>query len=738
MTTDNSDQFRQLQFIQQLPIDAKRIGQSYPNIQANIESAKGCLLLSNLASDKNVTTNFPDNLARQKIAKATQFLGQELKLIIFDARESFDVNSFCAICGCLVAKGTILVILPQHFNLNKKIVDDNAYRGLACLNRLQRYSTIIKPELETSLTEHKRLEDTATVKAFPQQIPSNQALQQQQQVISQIKRCATGHARRPLILSAHRGRGKSAALGIACAELVYEKNKAITICSTRKSNLKVFYTHYFERLQNLSGDTIDLNQSLAENFIEFIPPDQLAELEPSHQLFIVEEAGSIPVQLLKKIASKSNRLIFSTTLDGYEGNGQGFELRFIPFLSKLFRQINRAELTIPMRWSANDPLEKAINNAFLLANTSQDRQQKRIEQSIPSIHCKAISQQQLNDDEELLKTIFRLLVTAHYQTRPSDLESLLSDPNWLVFASFAGQQLIAACVLSDEGQLDQELCAAIEKGSKRLKGHLLPQSLMAYQGIELAGCLHYWRIIRIAVLAQFRRQNVASELIDKVKQQAKQASVDILGASYAMFQDVLSFWYHCEFQCTRIALKKESSTGSHPAEFLWLCQAQNKEHFKQSLNQFNQSFLHALATNYRSFDPQHLQIIIDQQIAPTFHNACTMEFSALSSKSLRQQSNDRQHYNLKEVKRYIEQARSFEMVEWHLYHFVIDYWILKNSTQNLTPWEKQILMYKLFQNKNWHSVAKRFNQQLSDTACNPSKKLAQQGLRKIIAKLLDH
>jgi len=728
MDTYNNQQHRQLQFSKELPLDAVLLRQSYPQLETNLESADACLLITDIPLDRDSLVNFPSNLACIESSKATQFLGKELSVILFDARTAFDVNSFCAISGCLVAKGVIIVILPQYFDLDAPLKLSN-YSGQACLNRLYK-------ESQDYTTKHEPKSNIASVKAFPQSFPSSAALQQQQQVILQIKSCATGHAKRPLILSANRGRGKSASLGIACAELVYEKNNPILICTTRKSNLNIFFKHYYGRLQILSGDTITINQSLAEKFIEFIPPDQLAQSEPKHQLVIVEEAGSIPVQVLKQIANKSNRLIFSTTIDGYEGNGQGFEQRFVPFLNQLFRQVNDAQLTLPFRWCENDPLEKIINRAFLLSFSKHRVLQSSIEKTeklSSTTHYRAVSQQQLNEDESLLKSIFKLLVTAHYQTRPSDLEALLSDPNWLVYTASFKNTLIAACVLCREGQLDLATSNAIEKGQKRLKGHLLAQSLMAYQGIEHAGQLSYWRIIRIAVTAKYRRQKIASRLVETIKQKATEKSVDILGSSFAMYPDVLEFWYHCNFSCMRIALKKESSTGSHPAEFLYSLKQQKNDAFPRSIKQFNRSFLHSLGYNYQHLDPVLIQIILDQQIN---HLATDIENQANRSKVPLAEPEHSNHYSLKEISRYTEKARSFEMVEWHLYYFVADCWQSGNITQLLTPWEKELLIYRLFQNQPWKLTAKKFTAELSREDCNPSKKIAQQGLRKIVSKLL--
>ena len=55
-----------------------------------------------------------------------------------------------------------------------------------------------------------------------------------------------------------------------------------------------------------------------------------------------------------------------------------------------------------------------------------------------------------------------------------------------------------------EGGLDSELAEQVMLGKRRLRGHLLPQSLATHSGFAKAACQSLLRIVRIAVSAEVR------------------------------------------------------------------------------------------------------------------------------------------------------------------------------------------------------------------------------------------
>jgi len=670
-----------------------------------------CFISDNeLLSKASLSNELIKSLTNHQISnkQVNQYLGQEIELVIYDTTHSFDVNAFTAICGSIIGGGELILLLPKTIG---EFVLKNSNPTSNPLLIPEPGQTKVSPTLVRLVNSLMDLKETRWSSENQQSdnfdfIQDNETVldnkqyfyKEQNHLIDKILRCSLGHAKRPVVMTANRGRGKSATIGIAIAELVFKHQKSIVITSPRKENIKVLLKHFnseIERYSN-SSDAYKKNQQL----IVFSPPDKVITEKLECDLLIVEEAGAIPVQVLKIISSHYNRIVFSTTTDGYEGNGQGFELRFKSHLEKNFPQVKFENLRYPARWPIDDPLEKAINSALLLSfdnpyNFNDNLKFNDIEIIDKSkIEFRQITKNKIQSNNVLLSDIYQLLVTAHYQTRPSDLERILADENLLIFSAFVDNQIIATSLVVKEGNLSTDECEKVEKSQLRIPGHLLPQSLMAYQGIAKAGELNYWRIMRIAVTPNLQNKSVGSQLITHIKKQATFNSVDIIGSSFSFDQEIGKFWYKQGFQCSRIALRKDSSTGNYPSEFLKLLKPQNKlaqSIYNQSVEHFNHSFFYSIGSAYREISTQLILLILKNQ----------------KSISLYQ----KYEFRLNEVKRYSKKNRSFEMVEWELFNF-LNYQI-KEKTYffSLTVDEQYFLIAKILQKLPWKKMVTQFELQ---------------------------
>ena len=670
-----------------------------------------------IVSDKpdflpSINTPAPPVMAQGKV---NQCLGQELEHLFYDATDDFSPNAFAAIIGCLVGGGNLVLLLPKMIkdlaNVNDGISTSQNMQN-ACLKRLVsefihfQSSTAAETWLEASKTEifEPNKSETLLTSSF---------FEQQANAIEMIKRVSLGHANRPLVLTASRGRGKSASLGVAAAELVFEKQKKIVVTSPLKANLDIFYSHFKNRLKELfnlkSRQKTTSECSFLEKNVRFLSLDNLIVEKSINDFLIVEEAGAIPVQILKQISNRATRVVYSTTTDGYEGNGQGFKIRFQDFLDSNFRQWKSCQLTLPARYSQNDPIEKAVNNALLFSNQPVTFNFKRI--NLEKVIYTTIVQKELSTNEVLLKQIYNLLLTAHYQTRPSDLERLLSDKNIMVYIASYNNQVLSTSLVLQEGSLSKKQCAKIEQGKLRLAGHLLPQSLMAHQGVINAGSLKYWRIMRIATHFQFRNDSLATHLIDHIKKEALASSVEILGTSFSLQNIVVNFWYKQGFKCNRIGLKKDSSTGELSCEFLFLAGEKTNAYnpvYSKAIASFNRSFVFYLKTNYRDIEVDVLIQVLTKQITNNTINPIHSEH---------------------ELIRYIEKARSFEMVEWHLSQFM-EYYLASSKIKfdGLSGRQKTLAFKKVLQNATWKQVIKQLNYS--------GKKEASSEMRKVFGLLI--
>ena len=631
-----------------------------------------------------------------------RFLGQEFDCILFDANTDFDVNAFTAIVGTLVGGGQLVINLPTE--IDPEIIQNQ---------RFEQNEFLINPLLARfvqKIQSCKSKMDRSPLDAV------DSFLIEQRQVIEKIKRCALGHAKRPLVITANRGRGKSACLGMAVADLATQNHKKIIITAPSKANVKILFQHVILQETNnylvsqSAKNASDKSEDISKKII-FMPPDLLLKLTPEANLLIVDEAGAIPVQLLEKMLRHYNRVVFSTTIDGYEGNGRGFEIRFKSKLAKTFPQWRSASLKQPMRWPMNDPLEEAINDAFLLSCIQKSRLIVA-PTKLEDVKFQLITKTTLYQDNNLLRQIYSLLVDAHYQTRPSDLNRILSDNSLLVFVALDKNQIVSTALISVEGNLSSEQCQAIERGKMRLPGHLLPQSLMEYNGDVQAGEYKFWRVMRIAVQSDWQRKKIATRLIRYIEEQATDASIDILGTSFALTKEVIQFWYQLNFKCSRLALRKDSSTGSYPGEFMRLMNGATsaaEKSFNAALSRFDASFYYSMTASYAEFEPAIL--------LPIIVNQCHGEFKTLSQEIK------------SDISRYTEKARSFEMVEWQLNQLFIFSLTCTTIEPNLKNSEKHLLVAKLLQNRSWQDLIIEFDFQ--------GKKQARERVREAIMQLIN-
>ncbi len=381
----------------------------------------------------------------------------------------------------------------------------------------------------------------------------------QHQAIAQIIRTGQGRRRRPLVLTADRGRGKSAALGMAAIRLLQSGRNRIVVVSPRKENVATLFRHAAAEA-GMAYDGQTMLQLESGETLQWLPVDELLAQRPQAELVMVDEAAAIPAPLLRAILLGWPRVVFSSTIHGYEGSGRGFNLRFRAVLDRETSHWQSVTLNTPVRWSASDPLEPLINRLFLLdasAAAPQTRGPAVIEKWQPA-----------DASEPELAHAFGLLVDAHYRTTPGDLRQWLDDPDAVTLVARQGDTIVGVLWATPEGGLDPILATQVMRGERRLKGHLLPQSLANHGGDAEAATLRILRVVRIAVHDHIRRQGIGHGLHEQAVQEAKRHGLDGVGTSYGASAELLPFWQAAEFATVRLGISREASSGEYAMQML--------------------------------------------------------------------------------------------------------------------------------------------------------------------------
>jgi tRNA(Met) cytidine acetyltransferase len=349
----------------------------------------------------------------------------------------------------------------------------------------------------------------------------------QAEAVEGILSVANADAPVPLVLTADRGRGKSAAMGMAARRLAAQESATILLTAPRRTAAEAVLRH--------AGKAAP----------RFMAPDALLREAPRADLLLVDEAAAIPAPLLQAMLARWPRVVFATTVHGYEGTGRGFELRFGRVLDRLAPGWRHLRLRQPIRWAEGDPLERLMDDLLLLdAEPAPDATVTGlgVTSEQERLHVDTLDRERLSRDEALLRDVFGLLVLGHYQTRPSDLRQLLDAPDIAVHALRAGSTVLGVAVTGREGRLPAELHGPIFEGRRRPRGHLLPQTLSAHAGLRDAPALGYWRILRIAVHPAARRRGLGKALVQELAARARADGADLIGASFGATLGLLGFW----------------------------------------------------------------------------------------------------------------------------------------------------------------------------------------------------
>ncbi|WP_168188882.1 tRNA(Met) cytidine acetyltransferase TmcA [Thiomicrorhabdus sediminis] len=621
-------------------------------------------------------------------------LGQEIDGAIINVSHGLSADTLGIVSGMIRAGGLLILLAPpekiwlgqtnpedQRF-LNTPYTLEQANNGFSqhLINSWQ-HSDVIWLH-ENQLIEWPQTSSTA---APVMPLPSDD----QKQAIAAIHSVAFGHRKRPLVLSADRGRGKSSALGLAAVDCLLDGKNHIVITASRLDQTKAAFQHAAESLYTLLEQGLDIelvvNKTGHIEFryehqtkqIEFVAPDYLI-LNPSHtDVVLVDEAAQLPTPLLKELLMRYHRMVFATTLHGYEGSGRGFELRFKKLLHKHTPDWKSLHLEQSIRWATKDPLETAINRALLLdidlINSDSEKQDINIE----TLQIKALRTEQLLTNQAVLQSLFSLLVQAHYQTSPNDLQQILNAPNIELFvARKPGEDKVIGAVLCvEEGRLNPS--------KNRAHGHLVPQLLTKNYAQDDFLMLSTWRIMRIAVDPRYQHQGIGQKMIRHVETEALRRRIDYISSSFGANEALLPFWFKQHFWPLHVGAKRDKASGCHNLVVTKPVSAMSRQALSQIQSCFQEQFPHLLLESLPNLPPQQAW-----QIIQTFR--FKQQNSGLEKVLLMYQKGERPY-----------EAISHTMWQWSLQSAQL---LLQASEQ-----EQGIWCDKIMKKFSWQDVAHKYH-----------------------------
>ena len=495
-------------------------------------------------------------------------LGREFRHAVFDARHGFDAAAFAALSGTLKAGSWLVLLLPVWDEWENQ-PDADSLRWSDCPDPIatphfvQHFKRVLTANNDAILWRRNQPFSLAHFTPRTDWHPATGAPQpEQQQLLQQLLTMPPGVA----AVTAARGRGKSALAG----QLISRIAGSAIVTAPAKAATDV------------------LAQFAGEKF-RFIAPDALLASDEQADWLVVDEAAAIPAPLLYQLVSRFPRTLLTTTVQGYEGTGRGFLLKFCA----RFPHLHRFELQQPIRWAQGCPLEKMVSEALVF----DDENFTHTPQG--NIVISAFEQTLWRSEPETPLKVYQLLSGAHYRTSPLDLRRMMDAPGQHFLQAAGGNEIAGALWLGDEGGLSQELSQAVWAGFRRPRGNLVAQSLAAHGSNPLAATLRGRRVSRIAVHPTRQREGTGRQLIAGALQYIH--DLDYLSVSFGYTEELWRFWQRCGFVLVRMGNHREASSGCYTAMALLPMsdagkQLAEREHYRlrrdaQALAQWNGEML---------------------------------------------------------------------------------------------------------------------------------------------------
>ncbi|KAG9473198.1 hypothetical protein GDO78_022901 [Eleutherodactylus coqui] len=418
----------------------------------------------------------------------------------------------------------------------------------------------LTPEAQELHEVKVSLQDTQPVGVL---VENCKTLDQAKAVLKFIEAISEKTLRSTVALTAARGRGKSAALGLAIAGAVAFGYSNIFVTSPSPDNLHTLFEFIFKGFDSLQYQEhldYEIIQSLNPEFekavvrvnvfkehrqtIQYIHPADAFKLGQA-ELVVIDEAAAIPLPLVKSLMGPY--LVFmASTINGYEGTGRSLSLKLIQQLRQQSaesqismtaenkssstqrlasaRTLHEVTLQESIRYAPGDSVEQWLNDLLCLNCLNISRMISGC--PLP----KTCDLYYVNRDtlfcyhkasESFLQRLMALYVASHYKNSPNDLQMLSDAPAHHLFCLLppvpptqnALPEVLAVIQVCLEGEISQQSIMNSLSRGKKASGDLIPWSVSEQFQDPDFGSLSGGRVVRIAVHPDYQGMGYGSQAL---------------------------------------------------------------------------------------------------------------------------------------------------------------------------------------------------------------------------------
>ncbi|PRW57974.1 N-acetyltransferase 10 [Chlorella sorokiniana] len=405
-------------------------------------------------------------------------------------------------------------------------------------------------------------------------------LDQAKAVVTFLDAASEKTLRSTVALTAARGRGKSAALGLAIAGALALGYSNIFVTAPSPENLRTLFEFVFKGLDELDYKEhidYDLVESTNPAFgkavvrvnvfrnhrqtVQYIQPQHHAKLAQA-ELLVIDEAAAIPLPLVK--AMLGPYLVFlCSTVNGYEGTGRSLSLKLIQQLRqqgaklasgegkaggagaadgvgggmRTFREVILGE---PIRYSLGDKVERWLNDLLCLDAAEHTPPPPARLPHPDECDLYYVERDTLfsyhKASETFLQRMMALYVASHYKNTPNDLILMSDAPAHHLFVLLgpvdetqnALPDVLAVVQVALEGAISRRSVQASLAAGQLPQGDLIPWTVgQQYQDSEfpqLSGA----RVVRIAVHPEVPRAGYGTRALEQLRRYYEGEIADVM------------------------------------------------------------------------------------------------------------------------------------------------------------------------------------------------------------------
>jgi tRNA(Met) cytidine acetyltransferase len=509
-----------------------------------------------------------------------------------------------------------------------------------------------------------------------------------------------------VVLIADRGRGKSAIIGLALAALAHRLRKAkgrarFAVTAMNPSNVATLMEFLVKGLKALNydvnvtrrgNDIVSVRVGISI-FIDYVRPyDMLSE--EGRDIVVVDEAAMIPLPVLYGIHERFSRVIYASTIHGYEGAGRGFSIRFLKYLREdKNTKVIEYELKEPIRYAPDDTVEQWLFDTLLLDAepaklTEEDYElvsKRDVKYVIPDLKDFFLN------NEEGLRQFFGIYVQAHYRNEPDDLGMMMDAPHHFIRAlALSNGKIVVSVELAEEGGINDELIDLVTRGLK-LPGNIIPDRLIKYWGLSEFAKLRGWRIIRIATHPELQDRGLGTEMLRRIEEEAREKGIDWVGVGFGVNAKLLNFWIKNGYMPVHISPERNPISGEYSVLLVKPINEKARDIVIYANREFRLRLLNSLQGPFHDLEPD-----VTRMLLTDWGVALDSEYSARLTKA--------------QVRRLVAYAwgpMTYENTADAITELVRTYYLRKGVDNVwLPPFYEEALICKVLQARPWREAAR--------------------------------